>query len=56
MYNLCLIKYNAMKTYGGGGSIVAPHILNLVTKWKRVIRIHVLAVLSLWISTAVPIG
>jgi hypothetical protein len=33
-HSLCLAKHHAMMTCGSGG--IAPHILNLITRWKCV--------------------
>jgi hypothetical protein len=34
--SLCLAKHHAMKTYWGSGD-VAPHVLNLGTRWRWVV-------------------
>jgi hypothetical protein len=36
--SLCLIKHHAMKMYWGSGGI-DPHILDLSTRWRLVVRL-----------------
>jgi hypothetical protein len=35
--SVCLTKHHAMKTHWGGGAVIAPHILDLRTRWRWVV-------------------